>query len=521
MDNKEDKDKKEIKFNSDDLKKPHYYGSMEGVHVFHGSHEDHKAHIGKHLENPSDEDLQAGLKTAKEKGLNMLYIHGSPPTSLRSKIHPELGAHVPGELGKSEEQSKRQAQYWFKLKHSPAAIPSNRKNSYVKYEMHASDIKAHAADYSNHAHHVLSHVVENKAEAQPSGLHGTAISRIDKDSKDAAVREKMKGREIYTPSTPIADHVLNGAGEGKKILYHGCGRDFGGALALAGPGAQLHKEPLMIDGKHATDDSKNYLYHNHKIVGGTNEVHLYDPFHYDNSLKSLPKGKFDEVHSHYTMNVIDHETGGNVMNEISSKLKPNGKAVVTARRDGGMKMNEEWKNINQMGKTPKKEAVVPKTGMKPTPIKKSEDQPKKPYTLADLHNAIRDEAKKSGHKLPDHIFKEPKPKQPKIKSTQSANKITKHEDLKNFAKDILKQIEEETVILTTKELAKGLISPEKNCQDCGCTVENCMCFDGFTEPNFTFDGKKLNILFKSDWDEASKESYLDDFKRRAGKLLNK
>ena len=492
------------------LKKPHYYGVMDGIHVFHGSHEDHKKHIGKHLEHPSEEDFKSGLKDAKSKGLNMLYIHGQPPSSLRSEIHPELGAHVPGDLGKSEDQTKRQAQYWFKLKHPSASIPSNRKNSYVKYEMHASEVKSHADDYDNHADHVLSHVVDHKPEVQNTGIHGTAISRQSKGDS-----------ENYIPSTPISDHIAsNGAGKGKKILYHGCGRDFGGALALAGHGAKLKRDPLMNEhGTHLKDDSGNPLYHNHKIVGGQNSVEMHDPFHYDKSLTKLPSGKFDEVHSHYTLNVVDHPTGKQIMSDISSKLKPNGKAIITARRDSGMKTNEEWKALNTQASKAKKETPTPKVGQ--NPLNKADE--KKKYDISDLHREVQEEAKKHGYSLPDHIFKpkQIKPKDIKPKMPSQASALGKIESIKTAVREAIKKIEEGTVVLTTKDLAKGLINPEKNCNDCGCEVEGCICFNGFPEPKFNFDGKKLTILFKAEWDEESKEAYLEDFKKRAGRLLKK
>ena len=84
------------------LRKPHYYGVMDGVHIFHGTHEDHKEHVGKHIEHPTEEDLKSAIKEAKEKKLGMIYVHGAPPQSLRSEIHPLQGPHVPGKLNKIE-----------------------------------------------------------------------------------------------------------------------------------------------------------------------------------------------------------------------------------------------------------------------------------------------------------------------------------------------------------------------------------------------------------------------------------
>lgn len=85
-----------------EVAKPHYYGKIQGVHVFHATHEDHKALIGIHLHNAHDKDLNASLDEAKNKGFGTVVLHGSPPESLRTRIHPSLGAHKPGNIKKSE-----------------------------------------------------------------------------------------------------------------------------------------------------------------------------------------------------------------------------------------------------------------------------------------------------------------------------------------------------------------------------------------------------------------------------------
>ena len=563
MDNNEPKKK----FLHEDLKKPHYYGVKDGIHLFHGTHEDHKQHIGKHLENPSDEELKSGIEEAKTKGLHTLYVHGAPPQSLRSEIHPEIGAIIPGKLGKTEELIKMakkivadkkeesapvSTQYWWKLNHAPSADLAGK---YIKYDIHATDLKNIASTYDKNGHHVFSHA-DKKGLAKKHGSHTTALSRIDMPNYKGMVkanpkfaetspkeiesetqkmkeewrnRSDIKGNEPYKCSVPVSDHIKkNGVGEGKNILYYGCGRDYGGALALAGEGAKLVKEPLMNGGAHARDNEGNYLYQNQRIEGGKNKVTLHDPFHYDSSIIKNPTGKFDEIHSHYVMNVIDHETGKEVINNISKLLKPNGKAVISARRDNDMRPSADWDKLNSANKElAARKIPTPKAGMKTKlhkgepkkyPAKKKTKQPPQAsqgFTLSDLHDAVREHCKDFGHGTPSEEAFAPK----KVQRLEPAP--IKKSELLSAAKVALGKIEEEIVTLTTKDLAKGLISPEKNCKDCGCDVEGCMCFSGFPEPEFTFDGKQLTILFKSEWDEASKEAYIDDFKRRAGRLINK
>ena len=142
-----------------------------------------------------------------------------------------------------------------------------------------------------------------------------------------------------------------------------------------------------------------------------------------------------------------------------------------------------------------------------------------------LHDFIKEHTKMAQENVDhDALFAPEMPSKlprPSNVRTKAKKVVGMKKTIKELAMEALNKIEAETVTLTTKDLAKGLINPEKDCQDCGCTVEACMCFNGLPEPKFTFDGKKLTILFKAEWDEASKEAYIDDFKRRAGRLINK
>lgn len=95
-------------------------------------------------------------------------------------------------------------------------------------------------------------------------------------------------------STPIAGYLAHNKPHG-RVLYHGVGRDDVGAQAL---GAEK-----------------------------------YDPYHPDPKVQQQPKGPFDEVHSHYTLNVVNKDTGHAILKHIHGLLGNNGKAVISVRRD--------------------------------------------------------------------------------------------------------------------------------------------------------------------------------------------
>lgn len=81
-----------------DHEKPHYYGKMDGVHVYHGTNPSHKKLVGTHIQDPSDSDFKKAVKDSKKSGLNAVVIHGAPPPDLRSSIHPDLGPVMKAEI---------------------------------------------------------------------------------------------------------------------------------------------------------------------------------------------------------------------------------------------------------------------------------------------------------------------------------------------------------------------------------------------------------------------------------------
>lgn len=90
------------------LHKPHYYGKVDKIHVFHGTHDSHRELEGIHLDDPTEDNFKATIKDAKKRDVPVVVIHGSPPDSLRSRIHPELGAGLPGKVAKSFSQGPDQ-----------------------------------------------------------------------------------------------------------------------------------------------------------------------------------------------------------------------------------------------------------------------------------------------------------------------------------------------------------------------------------------------------------------------------
>ena len=101
-------------------------------------------------------------------------------------------------------------------------------------------------------------------------------------------------------AAPITDYLATNPAPVKRILYHGVGDDEPGAFALGEGGAYIHK---------------------------------YDKFHDNEEYKKEPPGQYDEIHSPYVLNVTEPEDGKKAMQLMHDKLAPNGKAIVSVRRD--------------------------------------------------------------------------------------------------------------------------------------------------------------------------------------------
>lgn len=84
------------------LVKPHYYGKVGDVHVWHATHESHASMVGIHVDSPNDDKFNDSLDEARTKKVKAVVIHGTPPETLRTRINQDLGVHKPGKLHKTE-----------------------------------------------------------------------------------------------------------------------------------------------------------------------------------------------------------------------------------------------------------------------------------------------------------------------------------------------------------------------------------------------------------------------------------
>jgi len=116
-----------------------------------------------------------------------------------------------------------------------------------------------------------------------------SVSRPSTEGKYHATAKARKSLPA-----PLARYLTHNSPLG-RVLYHGVGRDDLGAKAL--------------------------------------RADVYDPHHPDPQVRVLPTGPYNEIHSHYTLNVVSGEVGYAILKHIHDLLSEGGRAIISVRRD--------------------------------------------------------------------------------------------------------------------------------------------------------------------------------------------
>jgi hypothetical protein len=148
----------------------------------------------------------------------------------------------------------------------------------------------------------LAHVLKNWRNEVAWGQYSTGPSS---PFKTAIVRKK--------PAAPLRSE-LRGSASACRRLYHGVGKDQKGVVAMGRGGC---------------------------------EVVAYDKYSPKSEHRQQPTGKFSEVFSIFTLNVVPEAEAKKVVQELHDKLREGGRAVIATRRDicklGSCTLLPDWK----------------------------------------------------------------------------------------------------------------------------------------------------------------------------------
>lgn len=506
------------KKNSHTHSKPHYYGKIDQVHVFHATAEDHKALVGEHIESPDEDALKSAISKAKDNKSATVVIHGAPPKSLRSKINEDLGiAHKLGSVNKSEvapvriftEEDEWDYAYPVESELLKAEESEIAKNPLAEH--HGKKVKVyfnlHKKLYSiQHEGKVIAHA-KHVAVDNPT-------FKVSEAGRQRVLKEGQKNVHAFVVGH-LDGHHSDFATEGKtRVSYNPRKGSHFVESGTANPIASAKHATMSIEDKHENGETKR-IPHIHTTepkalenpelkktflqpdsqtksdinahVNSLNSLHPALKAWAQEKLVSLPKNATEaielaghkiKVHKYdadlYSGWIVDHE--GNKVHQFERLGMPELMAQIQSK-------------LELYGKEEEATEINPADIM---------------AKIKSLHDRIREylgEPDLDLNKDPDFI-----------QDSEAAAKIKEVEDSSPKVED--------RVEIPAKELLNQS-DEEQHCQACEMPDDSCVCFTGLPKPHIEVDykTKKITILFKSEWDQESRSSFIEDLKERGLKIL--
>lgn len=550
--------------------KPHHYGLVSGVHVFHALHDAHKSLIGLHLTDPDEEALSNTLKVAKSDHSTVI-IHGSVPTSLRSKgpgcAHPHAYDWHDGhtdyheDLQKNEQAAgkgvksyqpiaqhygnihpgkKTNLQHYPKLDHAEPKIDKliekhgfqtymaggkygkpdlANKNYNTKHLMVYDPTPASGGDFGNEAQtrtwrkiHELAHALTypdiNKlyGEGRRIGKLGT---RSPKEAKRAVHWEWLathKQREL-AQEVGIDIPDEDFSRELNTVMHDSVHRAITGKFTEpSDEGFEPHPAPVSLE------HSLNLVEQHSKALGLDHDEQT-------NASVASPKSTMDALQSIKKTDLTKAFTMGDNETLVDPRAHyAAAGSVPEALMGWGAKhlvpMKPDTMEIFQLGgKVLKIRKLIDDlySGFieHDAAIIHSFERITMPELLGQVQSKLQ------MYTNEEQIVNEASPK-----AEEEPSKEIK-EEIKEKIQELKDKIEETAEVVSAKELVPGIENPEKECPACENSSEKCVCYTGLSAPRVEFDGKKFTFFFKSEWNEDDRSNFVDDLKRRAGLVAQK
>lgn len=497
-------------------RKAHHYGLVDGVNIFHAALPEHRAMMGKHVEDADDESLPKIISEAKDSDTPAVILHGSVPSSLREKAfaasHPHAydwhdghsnyhsdleKADLPKEPAYGNEQvaSKGVGTYHPIAKHFGTVTPG--KKTHLVFYPHLDraegavdgQVKEHGYQvyYAGGKYGKPDLATKNYNTGHLMIYDPTPQSGGD-FGHEAYTRTWRKSHELAHALTyPELNQIY---GEGRRIGKLGTRTPREAKRAIHWEWLAAHKQRDLLEkaGIKISDEDfakeLNTVMHDavHRAVTGKFTEPSDEGF--TPSATPVPLEKvFDLFKEHQRALGLDHD-------EATFATRP-------ASSEYGVKKSMEGEPMAKGKKIemPAKDLI-------------EEHQKLIQILESPSHQDDLDEAKEQRKELAGYEAEAEKP--------ETAEEIVgKIKELQ--AK--LKAITGVTETISGKELIPGIENPQKECPACERPVESCICYENLPPPKVEIDGRKVKIFFKSEWNEEDRINFINDLKARAGKIL--
>jgi hypothetical protein len=228
---------------------------------------------------------------------------GRHPQSPGQSAQPAAPAHKPANKGHVRADTQTIVSLINENELRKAKKPESQEIPAFQYHVDFKEHKPNAYKPDGYAQweftkpqlaHILKHwdtVVAYEPRVKKAKRNNQQVNELDPTVKP---RDK-------TPSVPLRQWLKKNPVNVGTALYDGVGDDHPGVEQLG--------------------------------LSGHSKVDRYDKFHPEDEVRVLPTGQYDNVHSHYTLNVTTPEEGKEVVQRLHDRLKDNGKAIISVRRD--------------------------------------------------------------------------------------------------------------------------------------------------------------------------------------------
>lgn len=490
-------------------RKPHHYGLVDGVNFFHAHVPEHDSLFGTHLKNVSDEEIYEAIEQSKKDGKPII-VHGEIPSSLKDKGWQASHPH-------SYDWHDPHTYYYKDLNKTEVESSTNHGNEQAApkgvatYHPIASKFgtitpgkKTHLAFYPklNEVEDKIDGLV--KQHGFQTYIAGGKYGKPDLENKNYNTGHLMIydptpqsggdfGHESYTRAWRKSHELAHALTYGDLNKIYGEGRRMGklGTRTPREAKRAIHWEWLTA--------------HKQRDLLGQAGIKISD----EDFAKELNTVMHDALHRAVTGKFTEPSDEGF---DPSSKIVP--------LEDIFQHFKEHQ---DRLGLKHDEATLYPKSS---DYLKKIDEKERE--SMADKKKNIEIPAKDlvDEHKKLIEILESPSHQDDLEEAKEQRKELAQYQEQMKQKPEVLDKInalkarlQETKETLTAKDLVAGIENPEKECAACERPAEKCICYFNLPSPRIEFDGKKLSIFFKSEWHEEDRLNFMNDLKRRAGRIL--
>jgi hypothetical protein len=545
-----------------DSAKPHHYGAVGSINVFHATHAEHEFLPGIHIEDPTDEDFEKAISLAEKQSQVAVFIHGNPPPILQEKAPAAEFPHaydwydIPEQVAKAISDPKAptgQDQMLDKASDSypPIAqifgeiIPNAQTNLhfYLGLEKLEAEVdkliqKKGFQVVMAGGHNAIPNFAEQNYATKQLVIWDPSSSTVGGNfDAESYSRVWRKLHELAHGITFDEVNELYGFGNRCIPLGKATPREAKRAVHWEYLAALEQRRLAQEIGFEIPDESANKeintVLHDalFRVLTGTYPRPSAEGFVPLAELVPIEKAlkKIDEVAQKLG---LKHDQANFDSEGIIREAVPELTKAFT--QGDGETLTDPKSHQAAAGALPPSLMAWGAEKLSPLPVDAIEVLPldgriiKVRKVLEDLYSGWIESNGKIIHQferltLPLLLSQI----QSKLElygkedETVAQEKTDGETSIGEKLKRLQDAINEQIATISGSELAAGIENPEKDCEACERSADQCVCYLNLPKPRIEVTAKGVTIFFKSEWSEEDQLNFRSDLVRRAGLVLQR